>query len=119
MVDADRCVMCGAIIPEGRQVCPECEDTVHVKNMEFKSSLHIGDTVYIVDMYDDTWVVDPHEYVVCEILHVQNSSGIYISYKVKYEDENFAICLTVTENQCYNNYSIAKKWCEWQNQKHS
>ena len=21
----DRCVMCGAIIPEGRQVCPACE----------------------------------------------------------------------------------------------
>lgn len=21
----NRCVICGAIIPEGRQVCPECE----------------------------------------------------------------------------------------------
>ena len=25
MVDAERCVMCGEIIPEGRQVCPVCE----------------------------------------------------------------------------------------------
>ena len=24
-MDADRCVMCGEIIPEGRQVCPNCE----------------------------------------------------------------------------------------------
>jgi hypothetical protein len=25
MSDADRCVCCGDIIPEGRQVCPQCE----------------------------------------------------------------------------------------------
>ena len=25
MADADRCVCCDAIIPEGRQVCPQCE----------------------------------------------------------------------------------------------
>lgn len=24
----DRCVMCGEIIPEGRMVCPACEDAV-------------------------------------------------------------------------------------------
>jgi len=24
----DRCVMCGAVIPEGRQVCPQCEARV-------------------------------------------------------------------------------------------
>ena len=24
----DRCVICGDIIPEGRQVCPNCEDKV-------------------------------------------------------------------------------------------
>ena len=23
--DADRCVCCGEIVPEGRQVCPQCE----------------------------------------------------------------------------------------------
>ena len=28
MSDADRCVCCGEIIPEGRQVCPQCEDGV-------------------------------------------------------------------------------------------
>ena len=27
----NKCVMCGDIIPEGRQVCPMCEDTV-IKN---------------------------------------------------------------------------------------
>ena len=25
MADADRCVCCGEIIPEGRQICPQCE----------------------------------------------------------------------------------------------
>lgn len=28
MPDADRCVCCGEIIPEGRQVCPQCEGRV-------------------------------------------------------------------------------------------
>lgn len=26
MPDVDRCVCCGEIIPEGRMVCPQCED---------------------------------------------------------------------------------------------
>ena len=26
--DVNRCVCCGAIIPEGRQVCPNCERTL-------------------------------------------------------------------------------------------
>ena len=25
MPDADRCVCCGEIVPEGRQICPSCE----------------------------------------------------------------------------------------------
>lgn len=25
MADADRCVCCGEIVPEGRQACPQCE----------------------------------------------------------------------------------------------
>lgn len=25
MANADRCICCGEIIPEGRQVCPRCE----------------------------------------------------------------------------------------------
>lgn len=25
MANADRCVCCGEIVPEGRQVCPQCE----------------------------------------------------------------------------------------------
>ena len=31
MADADRCVTCGAIIPEGRQVCPVCESITPTK----------------------------------------------------------------------------------------
>ena len=25
MPDVDRCVCCGEIVPEGRQICPQCE----------------------------------------------------------------------------------------------
>jgi RNA polymerase subunit RPABC4/transcription elongation factor Spt4 len=27
------CIMCGAIIPEGRQVCPQCEEKVMYDGM--------------------------------------------------------------------------------------
>ena len=30
----DRCICCGDIIPEGRQVCPNCEESVKIKNKE-------------------------------------------------------------------------------------
>jgi predicted nucleic acid-binding Zn ribbon protein len=26
MNDAEKCVVCGAVIPEGKQVCPKCEN---------------------------------------------------------------------------------------------
>ena len=29
MADADRCVCCGEIVPEGRQICPQCERSGH------------------------------------------------------------------------------------------
>ena len=30
----NKCVTCGEIIPEGRQVCPKCEDTTLKKPKE-------------------------------------------------------------------------------------
>ena len=38
----NRCVCCARIIPEGRQVCPNCERMV--------SMAKVGDTIKIVDM---------------------------------------------------------------------
>ena len=31
----DRCVICGAIIPEGRQVCPECDQGSRKGSLSF------------------------------------------------------------------------------------
>lgn len=30
MADADRCVCCGEIVPEGRQICPQCEQKRYI-----------------------------------------------------------------------------------------
>ena len=39
MSDADRCVCCGEIIPEGRQVCPQCERSGHkIYNIDYGST---------------------------------------------------------------------------------
>ena len=34
MAEPEKCVMCGAIIPEGRQVCPACEADQKAENAE-------------------------------------------------------------------------------------
>jgi len=33
----ERCIMCGAVIPEGRQVCPMCE-----QDMKYAPNYYIG-----------------------------------------------------------------------------
>jgi uncharacterized OB-fold protein len=41
-IDADRCVVCGEVIPEGRQVCPKCVTdstaTTHLYAIKHKKS---------------------------------------------------------------------------------
>lgn len=39
MADADRCVCCGEIVPEGRQVCPQCERKRYIKENICKGCL--------------------------------------------------------------------------------
>ena len=34
MAEAERCVVCGEIIPEGRQVCPKCEAAIPEERAE-------------------------------------------------------------------------------------
>lgn len=46
MADADRCVSCGEIIPEGRQVCPQCE-------IELQSKPDIGAVLGIEEKTDE------------------------------------------------------------------
>ena len=36
MADAERCLCCGAIIPEGRQVCPTCLVSAGKRRLELK-----------------------------------------------------------------------------------
>ena len=44
MTDAERCVTCGAVIPEGRQVCPICYAKYHNDySEELESSLKTAD----------------------------------------------------------------------------
>ena len=43
----DRCVCCGEIIPEGRQVCPNCE--MGVRKMANESTCHITSKRRLID----------------------------------------------------------------------
>ena len=46
MADADRCVCCGEIVPEGRMVCPQCE-------IELQSKPDIGAVLGIEEKTDE------------------------------------------------------------------
>lgn len=47
---SDRCIICGEIVPEGRQVCPVCECSFMTKRrtIEANVTLQNGKTIFIV-----------------------------------------------------------------------
>ena len=49
MADVDRCVCCGEIIPEGRQICPQCE-------IELQSKPDVGAVLGIEGKIDETLI---------------------------------------------------------------
>lgn len=49
MADADRCVCCGQIVPEGRQVCPQCE-------IELQSKPDVGAVLGIEEKIDENLI---------------------------------------------------------------
>ena len=49
MADADRCVCCGEIIPEGRMVCPRCE-------IELQSKPDVGAVLGIDGKIDENLI---------------------------------------------------------------
>lgn len=38
--NAERCVCCGAVIPEGRQVCPNCETKAQIAEARKRTTVH-------------------------------------------------------------------------------
>jgi hypothetical protein len=49
MADADRCVCCGEIVPEGRQVCPRCE-------IELQSKPDVGAVLGVEEKIDENLI---------------------------------------------------------------
>lgn len=49
-MEVDKCVICGEIVPEGRQVCPACENnfTTKRKTIEASVTLQNGKTILVV-----------------------------------------------------------------------
>lgn len=64
MADADRCVCCGEIVPEGRQVCPQCE-------VELQSKPDVGAVLGIEEKIDDNLISEDwiKFYKVCPALY--------------------------------------------------
>lgn len=47
----DTCICCGAIIPEGRQICPQCEDALNGYEVEGAKTKTIKK--FIAEVNDD------------------------------------------------------------------
>lgn len=64
MADADRCVCCGEIVPEGRQVCPQCE-------VELQSKPDVGAVLGIEEKIDENLISEDwiKFYKVCPALY--------------------------------------------------
>ena len=64
MVDVDRCVCCGEIVPEGRMVCPQCE-------FELQSKPDVGAVLDIEDKIDENLISEDwiKFYKVCPALY--------------------------------------------------
>lgn len=64
MADADRCVCCGEIVPEGRQVCPQCE-------VELQSKPDVGAILGIEEKIDENLISEDwiKFYKVCPALY--------------------------------------------------
>lgn len=45
----DRCVFCGEVVPEGRQVCPVCERPVVVKKITNRDRLRVASDEQVGD----------------------------------------------------------------------
>ena len=73
----DRCVCCGAVIPEGRQVCPACEEKADLPPFS------IGQTVYILGRYSFTSFA-PVCIIEAKISHIEHRQ--YVAYGVNGSD---------------------------------
>lgn len=64
MVDVDRCVCCGEIVPEGRMVCPQCE-------FELQSKSTVGEILGIEEKIDENLISEDwiKFYKVCPALY--------------------------------------------------
>lgn len=66
MSDVDRCIICGEIIPEGRQVCPSCEAKIDRLRpvIRCKDCARCRKTNRYWGLYCETWseYVTPNDY---------------------------------------------------------
>ena len=74
MASEERCVMCGATIPEGRQTCPECEHRIIKRKAYLDKRYNIvrRGEVYIADLNP---VVGSESGGVCPVVIIQNDAG--------------------------------------------
>lgn len=54
-MDAERCVVCGAIIPEGQQLCKNCMETLEIKPLEASEpEKELRDVAYVLSIAANT-----------------------------------------------------------------
>lgn len=95
MADADKCAVCGEIIPEGRQVCPLCAEEVpdmgNNKNPYYNSEGYADPTAYgalkpIVQA--DAALEGKVNFLIKVLKFIANNAGFDVINRIELRDRN-------------------------------
>ena len=109
MANADRCVCCGEIIPEGSQVCPNCKVAVNPDN-KLDAYAFLAKYVKEVKQKKEKRVNNPYWENICKIAEKQRAKGMK-TYGKGIED-NYADIITRIE-YLQEELIDALMYCEW------
>lgn len=79
MADTDRCVCCGAIVPEGRQVCPSCT-AAYIITRDMGNGRNPDRIDGFLEMLGRAWKRVPDWrffQLICNIQRAMRSDGFY------------------------------------------
>lgn len=108
------CILCGEMIPEGRQVCPSCENKVLHKAIHPK--YNVGDVVYCYSCFNGELFPGKEPYVIYEVVVSTSAFGTKIFYRVKRTVDTVQTYDIFSERQCFETYEKCAHHCSTYNE---
>ena len=107
------CILCGEMIPEGKQVCPSCENKVLHKAMHPK--YNVGDAVYCYSCFNGELFPEKEPYVIYEVVVSTSAFGTKVFYRVKRTIDTVQTYDIFSERLCFETYEKCAHYCSMYN----